>query len=98
MRNIFLVLLSLFFVACHTTKIKNDTYKVSDTAPELGSLGQSKLGSKANNEFAVRVLPKLENNIRIAIEVVPFDRKLYRIYKAKAKYNQDQSNIAYIDS
>ncbi|HEU4789523.1 MAG TPA: hypothetical protein VFS71_07550 [Flavobacterium sp.] len=98
MRNIFLLLLSVFFFACQSTKIKNDTYKVSDTAPELGSVGQSKLGSKANNEFAVRTLPKLENNIRIAIEVVPFNRKLYRIYKAKARYNQDQSNVAYVDS
>jgi hypothetical protein len=98
MRNIFFLLLSMLFFACQSTKIKNDTYKVSDTAPELGSIGQSKLGSKANNEFAVRTLPKLENSIRIAIEVVPFDRKLYRIYKAKAKYNQDQSNVAYIDS
>jgi hypothetical protein len=98
MRNIFLLLLTVIFFACQSTKIKNDNYKVSDTAPELGSVGQSKLGSKANNEFAVRTLPKLENNIRIAIEVVPFNRKLYRIYKAKAKYNQDQSNLAYVDS
>jgi hypothetical protein len=98
MRNIFFLLLSVFFFACQSTKIKNDTYKVSDTAPELGSIGQSKLGSKANNEFEVRTLPKLENNIRIDIEVVPFNRKLYRIYKAKAKYNQDQSNVTYVDS
>lgn len=98
MKNIFFVVLFAFFAACQSTKIKNDIYKVSDTAPELGSIGQSKLGSKANNEFAVRTLPKLENNVRIAIEVVPFNRKLYRIYKAKAKYNQDQSNVAYIDS
>jgi len=98
MRTFFYLLLSIFFFACQSTKIKNDNYKVSDTAPELGSIGQPKLGLKANNEFAVRTLPKLENHIRIAIEVVPFNRKLYRIYKAKAKYNQDQSNIAYIDS
>lgn len=98
MRNIFFVLLLVSFSACQSTKIKNDTYKVSDTAPELGSIGQPKLGSKANNEFAVRTLPKLDNNVRIAIEVVPFNRKLYRIYKSKAKYNQDLSNIAYVDS
>lgn len=98
MKNFFSVLLLLFLTACQSTKIKNESYMVSDTAPELGSIGQPKLGSKANNEFAVRTLPKLENNVRIAIEVVPFNRKLYRIYKDKAKYNQDQSNIEYIDS
>lgn len=98
MRNILFVLFLVSFSGCQSTKIKNDNYKVSDTAPELGSIGQPKLGSKANNEFAVRTLPKLDNNVRIAIEVVPFNRKLYRIYKSKAKYNQDQSNIAYVDS
>ncbi len=98
MRPSFYLLLSVFFFACQSTKIKNDTYKVSDTAPELGSIGLSKLSTKANNEFAVRTLPKLENNIRIAIEVIPFHKKLYKIYKAKARYNQDLSNVAYVDS
>lgn len=98
MKNTFFILILIVFAACQTTNIKNNSYKVSDTAPELGSIGHSKLGSKANNEFEVSTLPKLENNIRIAIEVVPFNRKLYRIYKAKAKYNQDQSDVAYIDS
>jgi hypothetical protein len=98
MKNTFLILLLALFSACQSTKIKNDIYKVSDTAPELGSVGQSKLGSKANNEFEVRTLPRLENNIRIAVEVVPFNRKLYKIYKAKAKYNQDLSKITYVDS
>lgn len=98
MKNSLSIILLIVLTACQSTKIKNETYMVSDTAPELGSIGQPKLGSKANNEFAVRTLPKLENNVRIAIEVVPFNRKLYRIYKAKAKYNQDQSNVAYVDS
>lgn len=98
MRNAFFILLFVVFSACQTTKIKNSSYKVSETAPELGSIGQSKLGYKANNEFEVRTLPKLENNIRISIEVVPFNRKLYKIYKEKAKYNQDQSTVAYADS
>ena len=74
--------------ACQSTKIKNNTYKVSDTAPELGSIGQSRIGYKTNNEFEVRTLPKLENSIRVAIEIVPFNRKMYKIYAAKAKYNR----------
>ncbi|WP_348800599.1 hypothetical protein [Flavobacterium adhaerens] len=71
---------------------------MSETAPELGSIGQSKVGYKANNEFEVRTLPKLENSIRVAIEIVPFNRKMYKIYSAKAKYNQDQQKVAYEDS
>jgi hypothetical protein len=88
----------VFLSACQTTKIKNNTYKVSDTAPELGSVGQSKMGYKTNNEFEVKTLPKLENNIRVAVEIVPFNKKTYKIYSAKAKYNQDQLKVAYVDS
>ena len=98
MRNSFFVLLLFVFTACQTIKIKNNTYKVSETAPELGSIGQWKLGFKANNEFEVKSQPKLENEIRIAIEIIPFNRKMYKIYSAKAKYNQDQLKIAYVDS
>jgi len=98
MKKYSLMLLLIFFAACQSTKIKNNTYKISDTAPELGSIGQSKIGYKANNEFEVRTLPKLEKNIRIAVEVVPFNRKLYKIYSAKAKYNQDLSKVSYVDS
>lgn len=98
MRNSFFILLLVFLSACQTTKIKNNTYKVSDTAPELGSIGQSKMGYKANNEFEVKTLLKLENNIRVAIEIVPFNRKMYKIYSAKAKYNQDHVKVAYVDS
>ena len=98
MRNSFFILLLVFLSACQTTKIKNNTYKVSETAPELGSIGQSKMGYKANNEFEVKTLPKLQNNIRVAIEIVPFNRKMYKIYSAKAKYNQDQLKVAYVDS
>lgn len=98
MRKSFFILLLVFLSACQTTKIKNNTYKVSETAPELGSIGQSKMGYKANNEFEVKTLPKLQNNIRVAIEIVPFNRKMYKIYSAKAKYNQDQLKVAYVDS
>lgn len=98
MKNSFIILLLVVLSACQSTKIKNNTYKVSDTAPELGSIGQSKMGYKTNNEFEVKTLPRLENNIRVAIEIVPFNRKMYKIYSAKAKYNQDQLKVAYVDS
>ncbi|WP_348800619.1 hypothetical protein, partial [Flavobacterium adhaerens] len=96
--SFFIVFLLVILSACQSTKIKNNAYKVSDTAPELGSIGQSKVGYKANNEFDVKTLPKLENSIRVAIEIVPFNRKMYKIYSAKAKYNQNQQEVAYVDS
>lgn len=98
MKNSFFILLLTALVACQSTKVKNNNYKVSDTAPELGSIGQSKMGYKTNNEFEVKTLPKLENPIRIAVEIVPFNRKMFKIYSAKAKYNQDQLKVSYVDS
>lgn len=98
MKNSFFILLLVFFAACQSTRIKNDSYKVSPRSPELGSVGQSKSLFDLQNEFEERTLPKLENKIRVAIEVVPFNKKLNKIYKAKAKFNQSQSKIVYVDS
>ncbi|GGF10395.1 hypothetical protein [Flavobacterium limi] len=98
MKNIFTSLVLLIFLSCQTTKIKNDTYKIATSSPELGSIGQSRKNTKQENSFAVRTLPKLENKIRITIGIVPFNRKLNKVYKSKARYNQNQTKVAYIDS
>lgn len=98
MKNIVYLLLIITCFSCTTTRIKNESYTISDTAPELGSVGFSKVGGRGSTEFEVRTLPKLEAPIRIAIEVVPFNKKLHKIYKTKAKYNQDQSQVTYVDS
>lgn len=97
MKNSLFILL-LVFSACQSTKIKNDRYKVSSASPEIGSSGQSKSLFGLQNDFEVRTLPKLENNIRLAIEVVPFNKRLNHFYKAKTKFNQNQSKLTYIDS
>ncbi|RTY77503.1 hypothetical protein EKL97_15275 [Flavobacterium sp. LS1P28] len=98
MKNSFFIVLLVVFSACQSTKIKNDRYKVSSASPELGSIGQSKSLFGLQNDFKVRTLPKLENNIRLSIEVVPFNKRLNHFYKAKTKFNQNQSKLTYIDS
>lgn len=98
MRYSFFIIVLLVFSACQSTKIKNETYKVSPETPELGSIGHSKSLFNLQNDFEGRTLPKLENEIRLAIGVVPFNRKLNKIYKSKAKYNQNQTKVAFIDS
>lgn len=91
------VLAVLICSACQTTKIKNQDYKFSTSVVELGSIGESKL--KYNqNLFETKALPKLQNNVRVEIGVVPYNKKLNQIYKSKAKYNQNQSKVAFIDS
>lgn len=96
-KNIFILLL-VVFSACQSTKIKNDRYKISPVSPELGSVGQSKSIFDLQNDFEVRTLPNIENNIRVAIEVVPFSRRLNHFYIAKTKFNQNQSKVTFIDS
>lgn len=91
------VLTVLICSACQTTKIKDKEYKVTSSIVELGSIGVSKT-SYDQNTFETKALPKLENNIRVEIGVVPYNRKLNQIYKSKAKYNQNQTKVAYIDS
>jgi hypothetical protein len=97
MKNYIYLLLLLIITACQSTKIKNERYEIASKTPELGSIGQSKLFGFQNN-FEVRTLPKLENNIRVGIEIIPFNKKLNQFYKAKAKFNQNQSKLVYIDS
>ncbi|GAA3774466.1 hypothetical protein [Flavobacterium ginsengiterrae] len=97
MHKKFVVLILLICSACQTTKIKNDNYKFSSSVVELGSIGTSKLSYNLNT-FEPKALPKLENNIRVEIGVVPYNKKLNKIYKSKAKYNQNQTKVAYIDS
>lgn len=97
MKNVFLLSILLTFLSCQSTKIKKETYKVSTSVPELGAIGES-VSSFNQNTFDSRTLAKLENNIRVEIDIVPFNLKLDRIYKSKAKYNQSQSKIVFIDS
>lgn len=91
------VLALLICSACQTTKIKNEDYKFSSSVVELGSIGTSKLLYN-QNIFETKAIPKLQNSIRVEIGIVPYNRKLNKIYKSKAKYNQNQTKVAFIDS
>jgi hypothetical protein len=88
----------LAFSACQTIKIKNNSYRVATTLPELGSVGKHKSAFNLKNAFETRTLPTLENKIRIAVEIVPFNKRLNKIYIAKSKFDQNQAKVAYVDS
>jgi hypothetical protein len=92
------LLILIACTACQSIKIKNDTYQLASSSPELGSIGHSNKKNVVVNNFDVRTLPKLENKIRIAIDIVPFDRKLNKAYQSKKKYNQEHAPITYVDS
>jgi hypothetical protein len=98
MKNSFFIILLLVFSACQSTLIKSDRYKVSPTTTELGSIGRSKSLFNLQNDFEARTFPRLENKIRVAVELIPFNKRLNKIYVTKAKFNQNQSKVTYIDS
>jgi hypothetical protein len=93
-----IVLLVFLLTACQSTKIKNDRYKIATTSPELGSIGLSRSLFSLQNDFEVRTMPQFENKIRVAIEVVPYNNRLSKIYKAKAEFNQNQAKVNFVDS
>ncbi|MCC9070895.1 hypothetical protein LNQ49_04695 [Flavobacterium sp. F-65] len=68
------------------------------SSPELGSIGQAEVKNVVENNFSIRTLPKIENKIRVSIDIVPFNRKLHKAYTAKAIYNQNQTKVTYVDS
>ena len=86
------------FASCQSTLIKNERYKVAPSSPELGSIGQSQSLLYLLNKFKERTLPQLENKIRVGVEVIPYNKRLYKLYAAKSKYNQQQAMINYVDS
>lgn len=98
MKCIFFIITMLFFLGCQTTKIKSDSYITTSTNTELGSIGEHNSSLDLKKKFIVRAIPKLDNEIRLSIEIVPFNKSLAKVYESKVKYNQGQTSINYNDS
>lgn len=91
------ILLGLVFTSCHFINVNDKSYKISSTSTEIGSIGFSKSTIRKNN-FFTRSFPKLENKIRVEVNVIPFDKKLNKEYVKKEKFNQNQAKVKYVDS
>ena len=91
------IVLSLFLVSCNTAKIKGKEYKVSSVTTEIGSIGFSS-SSIAKNDFTTHAFPALDNKLRVEVTIAPFNKKFNKIYQQKAKFDQNQINIQYVDS
>ena len=96
MRSFSVVLLA-FFISCQSVKIDDKNYHVSGSTTEIGSIGLTE-SFYPKNIFETRVLPRLENKIRVDIKIVPFTKRLYGLYYKKGKNNQNQATIHYVDS
>lgn len=84
--------------SCQSLKIKDTTYRVSASTVELGALGEAKSIVGLKNEFKISAYPSYQEKIKVQIDIVPHTKKTNKIYLSKAKYNQRQTAISYIDS
>lgn len=91
------IVLTLFLISCNTAKIKGKEYNVSSTNTEIGSIGFSN-SSIVKNEFTIHAFPTLDNKLRVEVSIAPFNKKFNKIYQQKAKFDQNQTNIQYVDT
>ena len=85
-------------ISCQTIKVKENTYKTSNSKTELGALGEAKSLGDLKNNFTITAYPKIEEKIKLEVAIMPFNKKVNKIYQSKAKFNQKQSKINYVDS
>ena len=85
-------------VGCQTTKIKDTSYKISNSTIELGSIGHATSFSNIKNNFSTQAIAGLENMIRLDIQQIPFTKKVNDIYLDKTNSLQISPIINYSDS
>ncbi|RYJ42042.1 hypothetical protein [Flavobacterium beibuense] len=97
MKRLTVFLFAICF-GCHTAKITNEKYRVSDSVTELGSIGIANTGLNFENSFATRAFPKLENPVRLDVKTLPFNKDINDIYLSKVNTRQEEPKIKYVDS
>lgn len=93
-----LVLLLIIMASCQTTVIKDKKYKVSKSTIELGSIGRAKYMFNIDNKFSIHSIPVLHNNVRLDVQILPFNKDINTIYKSKAALNPSAIKVEYVDS
>jgi len=99
MKNYISIFIFAFLIcSCQSTKIKNKNYKISPSLVELGSVGYSSSFLNTYNDFDIKTIPKLDSKIRLAVEILPFTKKIHKLYVSKSKFNQNQPVVNFSDS
>ena len=98
MRKIIYLLILISIASCQTIKVKENTFKATDSNIELGALGEAKSIAGLKNNFTITAYPKIEEKIKLEVAIVPFTKQTNKVYQEKAKFNQKQSAINYVDS
>lgn len=97
-KPIYLFLLLLAITGCQTLTVNNDTYKISSSTTEIGSIGHASSVFNLENNFATRSFPILEHKIRLDVQILPFTKKINDLYTAKLAEKQQKPNLAFADS
>ena len=98
MKKIIYLLIIISIASCQTIKVKENTFKATDSSIELGALGESKSIAGLKNNFAITAYPIIEEKIKLEVAIVPFTKKAIKVYQSKARFNQNQPKINYVDS
>ncbi|WP_445456101.1 hypothetical protein [Flavobacterium sp. HNIBRBA15423] len=98
MKKVVLLMFFSILYSCQSVKVKDTTYSISKSTTELGALGEATSLAGLKNEFQITAYPELTEKIKVQIAIVPFTKKINTITLAKAKYNQKQTAVTYIDS
>lgn len=83
--------------SCQTVKIGEATYQTTPDKVELGVVGQATTFI-INKDFTAKAYPDLQSKIRVDVRIVPFTKKINKVYEAQKVNNQNLSTVHYIDS
>jgi len=98
MKKVVLLVFFSILCSCQSVKVKDTTYSITTSSTELGTLGEAKSTAGLKNQFQITGYPELTEKIKVQIAIVPYTKRINKINIAKAKYNQKQTPITYIDS
>ena len=78
MKNWALLFLLFLMGACQSVRLESETYKISKSTTELGSVGKASFNG-LKHTFETKSFPVLENKIRLDVKVLPLNKKVLKV-------------------
>ena len=78
MKNWALLFLLFLMGACQSVRLESETYKISKSTTELGSMGKASFNG-LKHTFETKSFPVLENKIRLDVKVLPLNKKVLKV-------------------
>jgi hypothetical protein len=78
MKNWALLFLLFLMGACKSVRLESETYKVSKSTTELGSIGKASFNG-LKHTFETKSFPILENKIRLDVKILPLNKKVLKV-------------------